>query len=85
MINQESKFLYKFHIFNVYIFRSRDFYHTCYALSGLSVSQHQPGGTTTVLGDPSNLLVSFGTITRIQANYHDRSLQIQSLTFVRTR
>ncbi|CAE8643264.1 unnamed protein product [Polarella glacialis] len=36
--------------------KSADFYHTCYALSGLSVSQHGVDGATCVVGDPSNLL-----------------------------
>lgn len=33
-----------------------DFYHTCFALSGLSIAQHNRNGTTCVLGNPSNLL-----------------------------
>lgn len=39
--------------------KSRDFYHTCYTLSGLSVAQHFAGGdleSKTVLGDSSNEL-----------------------------
>merc|ERR1712083_102547 len=37
--------------------KSRDFYHTCYTLSGLSVAQNMPNGQEAVLGDESNLLV----------------------------
>lgn len=34
-----------------------DFYHTCYALSGLSISQHQPSGATNDIGSlPINVL-----------------------------
>jgi prenyltransferase beta subunit len=36
--------------------KSRDFYHTCYNLSGLSASQHLPNGETLVWGSPSNLV-----------------------------
>merc|ERR1712130_860431 len=44
--------------------KSRDFYHTCYTLSGLTVAQHfctsasQLSETLSVLGDPKNLLVA---------------------------
>eukprot|EP01121_Diplochlamys_sp_Union-15-3_P002136 TRINITY_DN11856_c0_g1_i1.p1 TRINITY_DN11856_c0_g1~~TRINITY_DN11856_c0_g1_i1.p1 ORF type:complete len:352 (-),score=62.13 TRINITY_DN11856_c0_g1_i1:9-1064(-) len=39
--------------------KTRDFYHTCYCLSGLSIAQHNPilfNPSTTVLGPSSNLL-----------------------------
>ena len=37
----------------------RDYYHSCYVLSGLSASQHGSGlGKPVVLGDPKNLLVA---------------------------
>lgn len=36
--------------------KSRDFYHTCYNLSGLSASQHYPNGETMNWGSPSNLV-----------------------------
>jgi len=39
--------------------KSRDFYHTCYTLSGLSLAQtfaSNSSSTTTILGPPSNLL-----------------------------
>ena len=32
--------------------KSRDFYHTCYGLSGLSIAQHCPNNSTQILGDP---------------------------------
>ena len=41
--------------------KTRDFYHTCYALSGLSVAQHTPGGDDAepiLVGGEVNLLVS---------------------------
>ena len=43
--------------------KSRDFYHTCYALSGLSVAQHQPDDDgdhagPILVGGEVNLLVS---------------------------
>ena len=41
-------------------FRARDYYHTCYCLSGLAVAQHFAGGKIAhlnVLGDPQNELV----------------------------
>lgn len=38
--------------------KSRDFYHTCYTLSGLSLAQHMPSGKQSVLGDTTNLLVA---------------------------
>ena len=42
----------------VYDCRSRDFYHTCYCLSGLSVAQHtRSGDVGDVWGDKDNLLV----------------------------
>ena len=37
--------------------KHRDFYHTCYALSGLSVSQYNRDGSVTVFGEKENLLV----------------------------
>ncbi|CAN0445803.1 unnamed protein product, partial [Hapterophycus canaliculatus] len=38
--------------------RARDFYHTCYTLSGLSVAQHcLSEQSPTVVGSSSNLLV----------------------------
>ncbi|CAN0441763.1 unnamed protein product, partial [Ectocarpus sp. 13 AM-2016] len=38
--------------------RPRDFYHTCYTLSGLSVAQHCLSESPAVMGNSSNLLVS---------------------------
>lgn len=37
--------------------RARDFYHTCYTLSGLSVAQHCMTERPSVTGDPTNELV----------------------------
>lgn len=40
--------------------RSRDFYHTCYCLSGLSIAQHFGSGAMlhdVVMGVPENVLV----------------------------
>lgn len=42
--------------------RSRDFYHTCYCLSGLSIAQHFGSGAMlhdVILGVPENILVSW--------------------------
>jgi len=36
--------------------KSKDFYHTCYALSGLSSSQYNKDLTVTILGETTNLL-----------------------------
>lgn len=38
--------------------KGRDFYHTCYALSGLSVAQRFSRDQTAVMGDPGNLMVT---------------------------
>ena len=37
--------------------KSRDYYHTCYALSGLSVSQYNKDGTATIYGGEEDNLV----------------------------
>lgn len=39
--------------------RPRDIYHSCYTLSGLSVSQYSPDGSIDVVGRKKNLLVSY--------------------------
>jgi len=39
-----------------------DFYHTCYGLFGLSISQHNPSGSLSVLGDAKNLLLSINPL-----------------------
>eukprot|EP00741_Cyanophora_paradoxa_P021298 tig00021348_g20558.t1 len=49
--------------------KSPDFYHTCYALSGLSVAQHAlrgPAGRPLVLGDPSNLLAETDALLNLR-------------------
>uniref|UniRef100_A0A131XVC9 Protein farnesyltransferase subunit beta n=1 Tax=Ixodes ricinus TaxID=34613 RepID=A0A131XVC9_IXORI len=48
--------------------KHRDYYHTCYLLSGLSVAQHFGGGilgTTRVVGDPKNELVTVHPVYNI--------------------
>lgn len=53
---------------HVFTSRSRDFYHTCYCLSGLSVAQHFGSGDLlheVVLGVPENRLVSCTWMTPI--------------------
>merc|ERR1740121_1281870 len=37
--------------------KSADFYHTCYALSGVAVTQYDVDGTPVVVGDEKNLLL----------------------------
>lgn len=64
MINLESKLqrliYFLFHFFFLCLcpclFRSPDFYHTCYCLSGLSIAQHQISDPEFILGGPTNLL-----------------------------
>ena len=48
-------------------FRSRDFYHTCYCLSGLSVAQHFTGHLAEryVIGSSKNEVVTF-----VKLKYH---------------
>ncbi|KAK8783654.1 hypothetical protein V5799_009983 [Amblyomma americanum] len=48
--------------------KPRDYYHTCYLLSGLSVAQHFGGGilgTTCILGDPKNELTTIHPLYNI--------------------
>jgi prenyltransferase beta subunit len=42
----------------IYNFRNRDYYHTCYALSGLSISQHQCGNGVTNICNYDDSLVN---------------------------
>ena len=49
--------------------KSRDFYHTCYTLSGLSVAQNMPDGQEAVLGDESNLLVIIPFISGLFSSF----------------
>jgi len=37
--------------------KSKDFYHTCYTLSGLSSSQHNADGSINILGDDDNNII----------------------------
>lgn len=58
---RETEFLASLTTVCASTFRSRDFYHTCYCLSGLSVAQHFGSGDflhDVVLGVPENRLVS---------------------------
>ena len=36
--------------------KGRDFYHSCYALSGLSIAQHNDGNSGGLYGDSGNLV-----------------------------
>jgi len=45
-------FLIFFYILCFY-YRQRDYYHTCYALSGLAAAQYSSKGTPSVLGIPN--------------------------------
>ncbi len=45
--------------------KSRDFYHTCYALSGLSIAHNNPSGKPAVLGDQANRLRQINPIVGI--------------------
>lgn len=47
--------------------RTRDYYHTCYCLSGLSVAQNSPAeGTEVVVGHEENLLKRTHPVFNIQ-------------------
>ena len=55
--------------------KSRDYYHTCYCLSGLSVAQHgalrgggSSGGAVEVLGAPENLLPPLHPLYNLRAS-----------------
>lgn len=55
MINLQSKFEIFYSRINCkFFFRERDLYHTCYALSGLSIAQN--GLEKVVIGDEANLI-----------------------------
>lgn len=56
--------------------RSRDFYHTCYCLSGLSIAQHFGSGAMlhdVVLGMPENALVRRDRVPRMGAYREGRA------------
>ncbi|XP_039282764.1 protein farnesyltransferase subunit beta [Nilaparvata lugens] len=57
--------------------KSRDLYHTCYTLSGLSIAQHQPSNTPTIVGTPRNLLKTVHPTFNIESE----KLQSASLYF----
>lgn len=50
--------------------KSRDFYHSCYALSGLSVAQHpvSAGQPVQVLGDYANVLAKTSVVFNVEAS-----------------
>lgn len=64
IFHDHAKMLDKFHmtkngIIN-FFFRSRDYYHTCYCLSGLAIAEHFIGDgvqNVEVAGDKKNILV----------------------------
>jgi len=43
----------------------RDYYHTCYCLSGLSIAQHSPNGKKDILGIPENELAEIDPVYNI--------------------
>ena len=52
--------------------RGRDYYHSCYCLSGLSIAQHDiTGAVVEVVGDASNALVSF---LGVSCTFHERQI-----------
>lgn len=62
-------------------FRSEDFYHTCYCLSGLSIAQHQLPDPEFILGGPVNLLkpldvrfnLLLGKAEEMQTYFHNKN------------
>lgn len=46
----------------MYDLRGRDFYHTCYSLSGLSVAQYFGDTTWNICSNDESLVVSFSLI-----------------------
>ncbi|CAM9772304.1 unnamed protein product [Chrysoparadoxa australica] len=59
--------------------KSRDYYHTCYNLSGLSIAQHCLSPTPTVLGDPANELVPTNPVYNITESKTKAALQHYSI------
>ncbi|XP_057372129.1 protein farnesyltransferase subunit beta-like [Daphnia carinata] len=57
--------------------RPRDFYHTCYGLSGLSIAQHVNGvvsGRTSIVGNPNNELALTHPVYNLGVNAVMRAL-----------
>lgn len=52
--------------------QARDYYHTCYCLSGLSIAQHSDEGGPWVLGPPSNLVKRCGQAVACLSELHLR-------------
>ena len=54
--------------------KSRDYYHTCYALSGLSVAQHVGEGECVVFGAPGNLLQKTDPVYNVRADKLEKGM-----------
>ena len=66
-------FMYVNHLHMVLLSRSRDFYHTCYCLSGLSVCQHHPTGDNDMNSDDEDsvILVNALSVNKLcDCGYH---------------
>mmetsp|Transcript_14818 Transcript_14818/g.28535 ORF Transcript_14818/g.28535 Transcript_14818/m.28535 type:complete len:481 (+) Transcript_14818:69-1511(+) len=53
--------------------QARDYYHTCYCLSGLSIAQHSDEGGPWVLGPPSNLVKRTDPVVNVVTENLDRA------------
>ena len=71
--------------------KSRDFYHTCYGLSGLSVAQHSPGGRPIVVGDAENAVARTHPVYNVEleaaaaAAKYFKSLKVPEMEVDRAR
>ena len=73
MVTVLTVFMYVNHLHMVLLSRPRDFYHTCYCLSGLSVCQHHPtGGNDTNSDDEDSvILVNAISVNKLcDCSYH---------------
>lgn len=57
-----------------------DVYHTCYALSGLSIAQHSVKNNTCVIGKPENILNKTNPIYNIEVSCLEKALKYFSMT-----
>ena len=55
--------------------KNRDFYHTCYCLSGLSIAQHASGEIPSVTGDIGNLIGDTDPIFNVRKDMVLRSVR----------
>ncbi|CAL8143602.1 unnamed protein product [Orchesella dallaii] len=55
--------------------KQRDYYHTCYTLSGLSAVQHQPDGTKLILDNASNELKKIHPVFNLTEESVEKALQ----------